>query len=67
VLAGCRSRKLRTSELDVVRSKYSLYLSVMWLHFQMEINILEISLDILAIWHTGGEFANVPGKLVEVF
>ncbi len=36
-------------------------------HFQLQINILEISLDILAIWHAGGEFANVPGNLVEVF
>ncbi len=33
----------------------------------MEINILKISLDILAIWHAGVEFANVLGKLVEVF
>ncbi len=29
-------------------------------HFHMEIDILEKSLDILAIWHAGGEFANVP-------
>ncbi len=35
--------------------------------FQMDIDILEISLDILAIWHAGVEFANVPGELVEVF
>ncbi len=35
--------------------------------FQMEINILEINLDILAICHVRGEFANVPGELVEVF
>ncbi len=33
----------------------------------MEIDILEISLDILAIWHDGGEFSNVPGELVKVF
>ncbi len=33
----------------------------------MEIDILEICLDILAIWQPGGEFANVPGKLVKVF
>ncbi len=33
----------------------------------MEIDILEIRLDIWAIWHARGEFANVPGKLVEVF
>ncbi len=32
-------------------------------HFQMEIDILEISLDILAIWHVGVEFANFPGEL----
>ncbi len=31
----------------------------------METDILEISLDILAIWHAG--VANTPGKLVEVF
>ncbi len=36
-------------------------------HFQMKIDILEISSDILAILHSGGEFANVPGELVEVF
>ncbi len=36
-------------------------------HFQMEIDILEISLEILAIWHAGVEFANVPGELIEVF
>ncbi len=33
----------------------------------MEIYILEVSLDILAIWHAGVEFANVPGELVDVF
>ncbi len=33
----------------------------------MEIDILEISLDILAICYAGVEFANVPGELVEVF
>ncbi len=33
----------------------------------MEIDILEISLDILAIWHAGGEIVNVPGELVKVF
>ncbi len=33
----------------------------------MEIDILEISLDILAILHAVVEFANVPGELVEVF
>ncbi len=33
----------------------------------MEIDILEISLDILSIWHAGVEFANVSGELVKVF
>ncbi len=33
----------------------------------MEINILQISLDILAVWHAGVEFANVSGELVKVF
>ncbi len=36
-------------------------------HFQKEFDILEISLEMLAIWHAGVEFANVPGELVEVF
>ncbi len=29
----------------------------------MEINILKISLDVLAVWHAGVEFANVSGEL----
>ncbi len=33
----------------------------------MEVDILEISLDILAIWHAVGEFANVLGELVKAF
>ncbi len=35
--------------------------------FQMEIDILEINLEILAIWHAGVEFAKFPCELVEVF
>ncbi len=33
----------------------------------MEINILQIRLDRLAVWHAGVEFANVSGELVKVF
>ncbi len=53
---GCRSKLIE-----------SIFVSNIRLHFQMEIDILEISLDIWAIWHALGELANVPGELVEVF
>ncbi len=33
----------------------------------MEINILQISLDILSVWHAGVEFSNVSGELVKIF
>lgn len=45
----------------------SIFVSDIGSHFQVEIDILQISLDILATWHTWGEFANVPGELVEIF
>ncbi len=54
--AGCRSEYIK-----------SIFVSDIQSHFHMEIDILEISLDILAAWHTWGEFANVPGELAKVF
>ncbi len=53
---GCRSELVEFIFVRNVRS-----------HFQMEINILQISLDILAVWHAGVEFANVSGQLVKIF
>ncbi len=32
-------------------------------HFQMEINILQISVDILAVWQAGVEFSDVSASL----
>ncbi len=33
----------------------------------MEINILQISVDILAVWQAGVEFSDVSGELVKIF